>query len=70
MTEQMEGQLNLFDQDSWSGKTCQEHSAVTEERTSEPSFAWRVLDAQYWGVPQRRRRIYLVADGGRIEANR
>ncbi len=24
--------------------------------------AWRVLDAQYWGVPQRRKRIYLVAD--------
>lgn len=31
------------------------------------SVAWRVLDAQYWGVPQRRRRIYLVAEfrGGR-----
>ena len=26
------------------------------------SIAWRQLDAQYWGVPQRRRRIYLVAD--------
>ena len=26
------------------------------------SIAYRVLDAQYWGVPQRRRRIYLVAD--------
>lgn len=26
------------------------------------SVAWRVLDAQFWGVPQRRRRIYLVAD--------
>lgn len=26
------------------------------------SVAWRVLDAQYWGVPQRRKRIYLVAD--------
>ena len=26
------------------------------------SVAWRVMDAQYWGVPQRRRRIYLVAD--------
>jgi DNA (cytosine-5)-methyltransferase 1 len=26
------------------------------------SLAWRVLDAQYWGVPQRRRRIFLVAD--------
>jgi len=25
-------------------------------------LAWRVLDAQYWGVPQRRKRIFLVAD--------
>lgn len=30
------------------------------------SIAWRTLDAQYFGVPQRRKRIYLVADfGGR-----
>lgn len=28
------------------------------------SVAWRTLDAQYWGVPQRRRRIWLVADFG------
>lgn len=26
------------------------------------SIAWRTLDAQYFGVPQRRKRIYLVAD--------
>lgn len=26
------------------------------------SVAWRIHDAQYWGVPQRRRRIALVAD--------
>ena len=26
------------------------------------SLAYRVFDAQYWGVPQRRRRIYLVTD--------
>lgn len=26
------------------------------------SVAYRVLDAQWWGVPQRRKRIYLVAD--------
>ena len=26
------------------------------------SLAYRVFDAQYWGVPQRRRRIYLVVD--------
>lgn len=31
------------------------------------SLAWRVLDAQFWGVPQRRRRIFLAVDlgGGR-----
>lgn len=28
------------------------------------SIAWRRLDAEYWGVPQRRKRIYLVADFG------
>ena len=28
------------------------------------SIAYRTFDAQYWGVPQRRRRIYLVADFG------
>ena len=28
----------------------------------ECQIAWRVLDAQYWGVPQRRRRIFLVVD--------
>lgn len=87
-------QLSLF------GKTCQEHSAPTAEKISEPSWknlpawnsqtlqfldlrvgggrwskagaiagngwslAWRQLDAQYWGVPQRRKRIALVVDFG------
>ena len=32
------------------------------------SIAWRVLDAQFWGVPQRRRRIALVADFGGLSA--
>ena len=32
------------------------------------SLAWRTLDAQYWGVPQRRRRIFLVADFGGCRA--
>ena len=34
------------------------------------SVAWRVLDAQYWGVPQRRKRIYLVADLDRDSAGK
>lgn len=33
-------------------------------RSNECEVAWRVLDAQYWGVPQRRKRIFLVADFG------
>ena len=35
------------------------------------SIAWRVHDAQFWGVPQRRKRIALVADfaGGGCSKN-
>lgn len=29
------------------------------------SIAWRIMDAQWYGVPQRRRRIFLVCDYGR-----
>lgn len=97
-------QMSIFDQDLWCGKTCPEHSARTEEQTSEQfskrrskssavkpppipmfgkgwppsgcladvegkwSVAWRVFDAQFWGVPQRRRRIALVADFGGLAA--
>ena len=32
------------------------------------SIAWRIRDAQFWGVPQRRRRIALVADFGGLTA--
>lgn len=32
------------------------------------SIAWRVHDAQFWGVPQRRKRIALVADFGGLAA--
>ena len=35
----------------WSGAGC--------VLADDYSVAWRVLDAQYWGVPQRRKRIYL-----------
>ena len=30
-------------------------------RTDECEVAWRILDAQYFGVPQRRRRVFLAA---------
>ena len=96
-----EGQMSIFDifsQDTWSGRTSQEPSVQTKERTSKQSLkkqrksaikmplfldlrggrwtpsgcimgdgwsiAWRVHDAQFWGVPQRRKRIALVADFG------
>jgi len=32
------------------------------------SVAWRLHDAQFWGVPQRRKRIALVADFGGLGA--
>ena len=32
------------------------------------SIAWRLHDAQYWGVPQRRKRIALIADFGGLSA--
>ena len=34
------------------------------------SLAWRCLDAQYWGVAQRRKRIFLVADFARRTADK
>lgn len=32
------------------------------------SIAWRLHDAQFWGVPQRRKRVALVADFGGLSA--
>ena len=37
MTYIAEGQMSLFDQDIWFGKTCLAHSVQTAERTSAPS---------------------------------
>lgn len=37
-------------------------SAAGEILADRFSIAWRQFDAQFWGVPQRRKRIYLVAD--------
>lgn len=33
-------------------------------RLLDREIAWRTIDAQYWGVPQRRKRIYLVVGFG------
>lgn len=35
---QCEGQMSLFDLDTWCGKMLQEHSVATKERISEPSL--------------------------------
>ena len=106
MTAQMDGQLGLFDLDTWCGRTCLELSQAEAQKgpTSQPSskrssksqsraplcvcvpnggwtksgcyysadgnwsIAWRLHDAQFWGVPQRRKRIALVADFGGLSA--
>ena len=38
------------------------HDAGEIQIDSSFSLAWRCLDAQFWGVAQRRKRIFLVAD--------
>lgn len=38
------------------------HSGCLYDEMGKWSVAWRVHDAQFWGVPQRRKRIALVAD--------
>ena len=38
MTEQLEGQVDMFDLGIWSGRTYPELSAVTEGKTSKPSL--------------------------------
>ena len=53
MTEQLEGQVSMFDLDSLSGRTCPEHSAATKAKTSgrclkpsaaSPKTAYQFLD--------------------------
>lgn len=38
MTNEMEGQVGMFDRDIWYGKMSQAHSVPTVERTSKPSL--------------------------------
>lgn len=44
------------------------HSGCIYQKMGGWSIAWRVHDAQFWGVPQRRKRISLVADFGGLSA--
>ncbi len=46
--------------DKWTYAGC----VMGGDDNSRYSIAWRTHDAQFWGVPQRRRRIALVADFG------
>ena len=48
--------------DSWP------HAGCLYDEMGGWSVAWRVHDAQFWGVPQRRKRIALVADFGGLSA--
>lgn len=41
-----------------------QHSGCIYDEMGRWSIAWRLHDAQFWGVPQRRKRIALVADFG------
>ena len=44
------------------------HSGCVFTADGGASVAWRLHDAQFWGVPQRRKRIALVADFGGMSA--
>lgn len=50
-----------------SGKRWTNAGAVFGEQRE---IAWRTLDAQYFGVPQRRRRVFLVASAGKISPSK
>jgi DNA (cytosine-5)-methyltransferase 1 len=66
--------LNVTGLDGLSGKTYPVSCQVTEEGILEPSsgrwgelgygFAYRVLDAQWFGVAQRRRRVFVIGHLG------
>lgn len=65
MIDQTDGQLSLFDQDTWSGKTCPEHSAVTTEKTLPQS------SKKQSGSSSRKRPmcLYLKRDGPQADAS-
>lgn len=57
----LESLLQVKDE-SISVSRCEKWTNAGEILADGFSIAWRVLDAQYWGVPQRRKRIFLVTD--------
>lgn len=66
--------LTTYDLNTSSGKMSPEFCPQVKDEISLPSsgalaelgygFAWRVCDAQYFGVPQRRKRVFLLAIEG------
>ena len=54
--------LPLSDRGGWTKSGC------LYDEMGRWSIAWRVHDAQFWGVPQRRKRIALVADFAGLSA--
>ena len=65
----LQGTVNIADTDAviprYAGDKWQPSGCVMGDGWS---IAWRVHDAQFWGVPQRRKRISLVADFGGASA--
>ena len=45
------------------------HAGELHDEMGKWSIAYKIVDAQYWGTPQRRRRISLVFDGGGVQAS-
>ena len=64
MTETLEDQIGLFDQDTWFGKTSQEHSQATAEKTSKPSSR-KSQGSQAKKLPMF---LYLRGGGGQSQA--
>ena len=69
MTDNQGEQVTLSDLGIWCGKTYPEPLAATKEKTSKQSSKKSQKSTnQFWGVPQRRKRIALVADFGGLSA--
>ena len=65
MTVYEDGQVSLFGPDTWSGKTCPEHSLPTEEKTSGRSSRKR-SGSSSWKPPLC---LYLKRDGQPADAS-